>query len=72
MLPMQLWSMKLIIEVTLKKTEGKTCDAGEVFDVLSELIDGESVYPQGYDHDEESTYEITDVHRVEKTTVAVR
>ncbi len=52
--------MKLLIEVTLKKIDGKTCDPEEVAEVVMEALDGETLYPQNADADDESTYEITD------------
>lgn len=53
--------MKLLIEVTLKKESGKTCDPYEVFAILEEEIDSMSLYPQAEDADEESNYEVTAV-----------
>ena len=57
--------MKITLEITLRKTDGKACQPEEVFETLSEHLDGETIYPQGYDNDEESAYEITDVRRLE-------
>lgn len=54
----------MLIEVNLKKIEGKTCDLAEVAEVVMELLDGNSVYPQNPDADEESDYEITSTRRV--------
>lgn len=51
--------MKLLIEVTLKKNEGKTCDADDVFQCIEEALDGESYYPFAPDAEEESEYEVT-------------
>lgn len=61
--------MKLLIEVTLSKTDGKTCDDDVVADAVMEMIDAETIYPQHPDFDEESTYEITDTKYIEKGTL---
>lgn len=57
--------MILIIKVNIKKVEGKTCDRETVFEMLDELLDGEVLYPQHPDAEEESAYEITSVTLVD-------
>lgn len=53
--------MKLYIEVTIGKTDGPTCSEEDVFAVVEESLDGESLYPQNPDKDDESSYEVQQV-----------
>lgn len=53
--------MKLYIEVTLSKEDGRPCDEDTVFEMIETELDGGTIYPQHPDADEESTYSIDSV-----------
>lgn len=53
--------MKILIEVTLKRTDGAVVNSETVFNELEEFLVGESLEPQDPESDSPSTYEITRV-----------
>lgn len=57
--------IKILIEVTVTKSEGRACEVEEIAQsIMEDLLDNETVEPHGANNDDPSLYEVVETRHV--------